>query len=1421
MDTKSNQNIFRKLIRILPFFSQKKLKDSKHFYDLIITNYTNLLYIFSLMFSVITTIYFQINLLYNKIPDDANNESKRFQLFLILTILNSAIFIIFIILIFTKRRICKKILVALFYICYEGFIIGSFFLIKDLDSQFQSVVLGQIQEKSLENFYLEFFFVSSFIFIAFEVRIFNKGCCYKRNLIVYYFIYKTTLFFLIINYFKQKCSALEFNFQIFVYLCILIISLFRYFVLIEKNALLKEFFLEKNYLCEYYKGLMNMLNKSFLSFNITTNHITCNLSFVNLAKKLGLKDQEIETNLFSDQDENFSLFKKFKKKKEKKSKSKIRIKPPNEAKNEISVVKKTNNLRSFLNINSNLENSRSKYNEIMNNGSSNNSLSKRQVSFISNKENLLKAIKNSPNNIPRSEKYEMGDLNNKNRNKPSSGMLSSNLDNQNHVGDKIALNSEALFLNLSDCSNYKDNHSLNGSLNNKLPRNNSHSQKESRSSRSKNCKSDIHEFSPPHSDENKQVDKEPEEYESDREEVQEEIFLRKLDFVLKDIFDLFDENNNNNNSEILKNLNNDEPRQLSLFIREIFYSSKKMKINENFVYKGIFTYNPEKNRRECKVDKLILELYFRKILSYKGEIVEFYFNDVTNLMLKVEREKEQNKIRSLILAKISHEFKTPLITIIYILKNYLEKTNTEKPDIIHQYQEQHYPMDHKTSIINNNSIINYNNLNINNINNVNIINQHRFTQSQNLNLKESSMLLSSNINVLSKNFNQTIFSTTDMSSNKNYSNQAATGIIDNVLANQQSESKHPNSSRVINNELDGNLNNISETQNMNMILNNINSGKSFANNISNNKANIPKNQLISYSNSAINPKNLSASTSFGQKRFSKSSSIDGSDNYLKNTIDLSDYMLTLINDIIDFSVIDSKFDFKCNFQDFDLYSVLNFCFRILKILINCKGLGKYIKPVLEIDENVPQMICSDEMRLKQVLLNLISNSIKFTRRGYIKLTARADEANYVVISIEDTGIGISKDDLEKLFKDYGKLKNEESSKMNAIGSGLGLSICKKIIKKIGKEINVQSIQNVRTIFYFNLANKNFRTLNRSYSSVEFRDCQVGSLFSKFTKINDDYLINEKNVQNVQVQKRKNKLKVKDEIIFENKPPLKNRIKKRWNSLNIKKFPLNSKKLNNPSESIEKTTVTNITPKFIPPPINMTILSTKSLDLTIQETPRTLSDLDIIDVFNKIKSTEKPSEIFMRKTFAEGMLNINRLDLADKSYHNDLSGKSRLLGMNEEMLKFCKPIRKYLKHKNKNIILVIDDNEIIRSSIKKLIENLFDKENFATICLSDGIEILYMVMLDQNIENSIRVIISDEQMIFMNGTEANKILLNMQKDKRINYIPFVYCSSNREEEAFLKSNQIKFVLPKPPSKKEIMVLFENLELCEKNQQKIFS
>ncbi len=162
----------------------------------------------------------------------------------------------------------------------------------------------------------------------------------------------------------------------------------------------------------------------------------------------------------------------------------------------------------------------------------------------------------------------------------------------------------------------------------------------------------------------------------------EKIFVDKLNFLLNQVFDKFIEQKSENFLELdkhyfssnidLDEINNDkndyntfkfskkgkqdneknDKRTLSDSIRETFNSAKNIVLDDNFTFKGIYIYHPKHSRLNEKYDdKIILELYYRKIIVYQGEIIEFYFNDVTTLLSKVEREKEQNKIKSLILAK--------------------------------------------------------------------------------------------------------------------------------------------------------------------------------------------------------------------------------------------------------------------------------------------------------------------------------------------------------------------------------------------------------------------------------------------------------------------------------------------------------------------------------------------------------------------------------------------------------------------------------------------------------------------------------------------------------------------------------------------------------------------------------------------------
>ena len=174
--------------------------------------------------------------------------------------------------------------------------------------------------------------------------------------------------------------------------------------------------------------------------------------------------------------------------------------------------------------------------------------------------------------------------------------------------------------------------------------------------------------------------------------------------------------------------------------------------------------------------------------------------------------------------------------------------------------------------------------------------------------------------------------------------------------------------------------------------------------------------------------------------------------YYANSISISGQMLLrLINDFLDLSKIESgKID-------------LNYCPTIIKgILEEMKILFSYnisqknISLAIEIEPNLPKTLLLDETRLRQVLLNLIGNAIKFTDVGSVRVFISAEseeikpETIYLIIKIEDTGIGIPKDEQDEIFESFSQVRGQNSKKYG--GTGLGLSISKKLIHLMGGNI---------------------------------------------------------------------------------------------------------------------------------------------------------------------------------------------------------------------------------------------------------------------------------------------------------------------------------------------------------------------------------
>ena len=160
------------------------------------------------------------------------------------------------------------------------------------------------------------------------------------------------------------------------------------------------------------------------------------------------------------------------------------------------------------------------------------------------------------------------------------------------------------------------------------------------------------------------------------------------------------------------------------------------------------------------------------------------------------------------------------------------------------------------------------------------------------------------------------------------------------------------------------------------------------------------------------------------------------------------HLLTLINDLLDISKIEAG-KMELHLEDFKLKDLISLIEATTKPLLD-KNSNKF---VVKIDKSIETMK-NDETKLKQVLLNMISNSSKFTKEGTVSLTISEEAKNRIKFELSDTGIGMTENQLENVFEEF--TQAETSTSKDYGGTGLGLPICKKITELMGGKIEVQS-----------------------------------------------------------------------------------------------------------------------------------------------------------------------------------------------------------------------------------------------------------------------------------------------------------------------------------------------------------------------------
>jgi PAS domain S-box-containing protein len=188
-------------------------------------------------------------------------------------------------------------------------------------------------------------------------------------------------------------------------------------------------------------------------------------------------------------------------------------------------------------------------------------------------------------------------------------------------------------------------------------------------------------------------------------------------------------------------------------------------------------------------------------------------------------------------------------------------------------------------------------------------------------------------------------------------------------------------------------------------------------------------------------------------------------------------LLNILNDILDISKIDEgKFSIIPTSTDVRVVA------KGIIDLMKFKAEEKNLKLTFEVDEAVPECLMVDGMRLNQILLNLVGNALKFTENGSVKLKidnlAQISSGHKIRFSVEDTGIGMSGEQLAGIFSEYGQASENISHQYG--GTGLGLTISQKLARLMGSELEVNSRPNQGSQFFFTLilANANEKSIEK-------------------------------------------------------------------------------------------------------------------------------------------------------------------------------------------------------------------------------------------------------------------------------------------------------------------------------------------------------
>lgn len=249
----------------------------------------------------------------------------------------------------------------------------------------------------------------------------------------------------------------------------------------------------------------------------------------------------------------------------------------------------------------------------------------------------------------------------------------------------------------------------------------------------------------------------------------------------------------------------------------------------------------------------------------------------------------------------------------------------------------------------------------------------------------------------------------------------------------------------------------------------------------------PLNAIVGFSNSLSDNKNIP----------------DEAKSDVKDILVASDSLLEIVNGVLDISKIEAN-KIEIVKKEYDTKKMLDELAKLTKVRIG----DKPIDFITKFDETLPRVLYGDQTRTKQVILNILTNAAKYTDKGKIIFSVQSvvkDNVCRMIISVEDTGRGIKKDSINKLFTKFERLDEENNTTIE--GTGLGLAITKKLLEMMHGKIVVQSEYGKGSKFTISLDQRIVKNPTIKLDDEKIDDIEITDLSSKKVLVVDDNKLN--------------------------------------------------------------------------------------------------------------------------------------------------------------------------------------------------------------------------------------------------------------------------------------------------------------------------